>query len=251
MSGHSKWSTIKRKKAAEDAKRGKLFTKLAREIELAARLGGPDPEANFRLRLAVDKAKSYNMPKDNIDRAIRRGAGLEKGAVYEEIVYEGYGPNGVAMIVEVLTDNRNRTVADVRRIFTRGGGNLGENGCVAWMFDRKGYITIPVGDRDPDELFELAVEAGAEDVVIGDDVVEIYTAADELAAVRDALTAQGLEVETAELSMVPKSTIALEPDAAIKTLNLIDALEELDDVQKVYTNLEITEELAAAYEQQG
>jgi YebC/PmpR family DNA-binding regulatory protein len=249
MSGHSKWSTIKRKKAAEDAKRGKLFTKLGREIAVAAREGGPDPEVNIQLRLAVDKAKVANMPKDNIERAIRRGAGLEKDAEeYEEIVYEGYGPQGVAYLVHVLTDNRNRAVADIRRDFTRHGGSLGESGCVAWQFDTKGYITIEADKVDPDTVFEIAVEAGADDVVFGDDLIEVFTAPADLHAVRTALAEHKIPTNSAELSQIPKTTRSLNEKAVLSNMNLIDALEELDDVQQVYSNLEITDEAMTAYE---
>lgn len=248
MSGHSKWSTIKRKKGAADAKRGAVFTKLGKEIEVAAREGA-DPEFNFKLRMVIDKAKAANMPRDNIERAIRRGAGLEKGAAQlEEIMYEGYGPHGVAVLVQVLSDNRNRAVADVRRVFNRSGGSLGETGCVAWLFDQKGYITIPVDGQDPDELAMAAIDAGAEDVQISDDVVEVYTEPEDLARVRDTLKAAGLNVDSSELIMQPKSTVALDESEAIKTLNLIEALEELDDVQEVFSNLEITDELLASYE---
>lgn len=248
MSGHSKWSTIKRKKAATDAKRGQLFTKMGRELAIVAREGGPDPDTNFRLRLVIEKAKAANMPKDNIERAIRRGAGLEKGEALEEITYEGYGPNGVAMLVQVLTDNRNRSVADVRRIFNRHGGSLGEVGCVAWQFDTKGYITIEAEKVDPDAIFEIAVEAGAEDVDIGDDLIEILTESADLHVVRDALSVQSVPVNSAELSKIPKITTSLDEKGTLSNMNLIDALEELDDVQQVYSNLDISDEVMAAYE---
>jgi len=248
MSGHSKWSTIKRKKAATDAKRGKLFTKIGRELVIAAREGGSDPNANIKLRLVIDKAKAANMPKDNIERAIRRGAGLEKGEALEEITYEGYGPQGVALLVRVLTDNRNRSVADVRRVFNRQGGSLGETGCVAWQFDTKGYITIEAGTTDPDTLFEIAVEAGAEDVEIGDDLFEVFTEPADLHVVRDALSADNVPINSAELSMIPKVTLSLDEKGTLSNMNLIDALEELDDVQQVYSNLEISDEVMAAYE---
>jgi YebC/PmpR family DNA-binding regulatory protein len=248
MSGHSKWSTIKRKKAASDAKRGKLFTKLGRELAIAAREGGPDPESNVRLRLVVDKAKAANMPKDNIERAIRRGAGLEKGEALEEITYEGYGPQGVALLVQVLTDNRNRSVADIRRIFTRQGGSLGEAGCVAWQFDTKGYITVEAAEVDPDTLFEIAVEAGAEDVIIGEDLLEVYTESADLHIVRDALSTQNIPINSAELAMIPKATIPLDEKGTLSNMHLIDTLEELDDVQQVYSNLEISDEVMTTYE---
>ncbi|HIQ05134.1 MAG TPA: YebC/PmpR family DNA-binding transcriptional regulator [Anaerolineae bacterium] len=243
MSGHSKWSTIKRKKAAEDAKRGKIFTKLAREIQIAAR-EGPDPDTNLKLRLVVDKAKAANMPKENIERAIRRGAGLEKGEELEEIYYEGYGPHGVAMMVLAVTDNRNRTVSDVRRIFNRGGGSLGETGCVSWLFEPKGYITVDMdNDTDPDELFMIAADAGADDVVFDDHTAEIYTEVSRLKEVREALEEAGIRPENAEISMVPKSTVSLGRKETEQNMALIESLEELDDVQQVYSNLEIPEEL--------
>ena len=248
MSGHSKWSTIKRKKAATDAKRGKLFTKMGRELTIAARAGGADPDINFRLRLIIDKARAVNMPKDNIERAIRRGAGLEKGEALEEITYEGYGPQGVAMLVQVLTDNRNRSVADVRRLFSRHGGSLGESGCVAWQFDTKGYITIDAAQSDPDAVFEVAVDSGAEDVTIGDDLIEILTSQSDLHIVKEALSAGEIPIESAELSMIPKTTMTLDEKATLSNMNLIDALEELDDVQQVYSNLEISDEAMVAYE---
>lgn len=248
MSGHSKWSTIKRKKAATDARRGQLFTKMGRELAIVARGGGPDADTNFRLRLVIEKAKAVNMPKDNIERAIRRGAGLEKGEALEEITYEGYGPNGVAVLVQVLTDNRNRSVADVRRIFNRHGGSLGEVGCVAWQFDTKGYITIEAGKVDPDAIFEIAVEAGAEDVDIGDDLIEIFTESADLHVVRDALSVQSVPVNSADLSKIPKITTSLDEKGTLSNMNLIDALEELDDVQQVYSNLDISDEVMAAYE---
>ncbi len=251
MSGHSKWSTIKRKKAAEDAKRGQVFTKLGRELMIAAREGGADPDVNFKLRLIVDKARAANMPKDNIERAIRRGAGLEKSDALEEITYEGYGPKGVALLVQVVTDNRNRTVADVRRQFNRLGGSLGESGCVAWLFEPKGYIAVAVDDRDPEELFELAVEAGAEDVEIGDDLVEIYTAPNDFQWVREFLQRRGIAFESAEISMIPKSLTQLDAQETMKAMRLIEALEELDDVQQVYSNLNISDEVMVSYEVGG
>ncbi len=251
MSGHSKWSTIKRKKAVEDAKRGKIFTKIGREIEVAVREGGPDAEINFKLRLIIDKAKQANMPKDNIQRSIRRGAGLEKGDNLEQIIYEGYGPGGTAVMIRALTDNRNRAVADIRRIFSRHNGNLGENGCVAWMFESKGYITIPLNGHDPDELFELAVEAGADDVVIGEDMIEIYSGVQEFQGVQEALSEANIAMDLAELSMLPKTTISLAPEQGVKVLSLVDALDELEDVEKVFSNLEITDDLFELYAEQS
>jgi YebC/PmpR family DNA-binding regulatory protein len=248
LSGHSKWSTIKRKKGATDAKRGQLFTKIGKEIALASREGGPDVETNFKLRLVVDKAKSANMPKDNIERAIRRGAGLEKGAILEEITYEGYGPHGVALLMLTVTDNRNRAVADIRRWFNKLGGSLGEAGCVAWQFEPKGYVTLLPDDQDPDEIFDLAVEWGADDVVFGDDLVEIFTEPDDFPTVREALERRGIQLESAEITMVPQTTIELNEKQAFQNMNLISTLEDLDDVQQVYSNLDITDELMAKFE---
>jgi YebC/PmpR family DNA-binding regulatory protein len=253
MSGHSKWSTIKRKKGANDAARGKVFTKLAREIQVAAREGGADPEANMRLRLTVDKARGENMPKDNIERAIRRGAGLDKDAdVIEEISYEGYGPHGVAILVECLTDNRNRTISEVRRCFTRAGGSLGEPNSVAWQFTARGYIAFNLQDEngtrlplDPDEIFMAALEAGAEDVVVGEESLEIYTERTDLARVTQTLEQMGYTPDESELIMQPNVTLGLDSTEGLSVLNLVEALEELDDVTKVYHNLEITDEMIA------
>ena len=247
MSGHAKWSTIKRKKEASDAKRGQIFTKLAKEIAIAAR-EGPDPDVNFKLRLVIDKAKSANMPKDNIERAIRRGAGLEKGAELEEITYEGYGPHGVAMIIEVVTDNRNRAVADIRRGFTKMGGSLGETGCVAWQFESKGYLTLEPDGLDQDQIFDIAVEWGADDVVFGADLIEIFTSPDDFRTVREAFEGRGIALQSAEITLVPKTTIELDQKKAMQNMNLINALEDLDDVQQVYSNLDITDELMAVFE---
>ena len=248
MSGHSKWSTIKHKKAATDAKRGRLFTRLAREITIAAREGGGDIDINFGLRLAVDKAKSSNMPKDNIERAIKRGTGELKGEELSEVVYEGYAPNGVALLVQVLTDNKNRTVADVRRILTRQGGTLAEAGAVAWQFERKGYIAIAPDGTDEDTIFEIAVEAGAEDVVFGDDLIEVYAELENFQSVRQALEEAGIQFETAELAMIPKTTMQLQEKQTLQVMAVIDALEELDDTQQVYSNLEISDEVLTKYE---
>ncbi|MCS7287338.1 MAG: YebC/PmpR family DNA-binding transcriptional regulator [Anaerolineae bacterium] len=243
MSGHSKWANIKYRKAVQDAKRGQLFTKLGREIEIAAREGGPDPETNFKLRLAIERAKKANMPKENIERAIRRGAGLEKGYVLEEFILEGYGPQGVAMMVQVLTDNRNRVVAEVRRIFTRHGGSLGESGCVSWLFEPKGYITVSTNDMDPEEIAMVAIDAGADDVQVGDDLVEIFTKVEDFQWVKEALEKRGLKVETAQISMVPKNKVTLDEKSTFQNMHLIEALEELDDVTQVYTNLDLTVEM--------
>jgi YebC/PmpR family DNA-binding regulatory protein len=253
MSGHSKWSTIKRKKGANDAARGKIFTKLAREIQISAREGGPELESNMRLRIAVENARAENMPKDNIERAIRRGAGLDKDAeVIEEISYEGYGPHGVAMLVECLTDNRNRTISEVRRCFTRAGGSLGEPNSVAWQFTARGYIAINRQDEDstpialdPDEIFMAALDAGAEDVLISDEVIEIFTERSVLAQVTQALQGEGFNVNESELLMQPNVPVELDPELGLAVLNLVEALEDLDDVTKVYHNLEITEEMVA------
>jgi len=250
MSGHSKWSTIKRQKGVADARRGQLFTKLAREIEIAARAGGGDRSANFGLRLIMDKARRANMPKDNIERAILRGTGELKGEAIEEISYEGYGPQGTALIVEVVTDNRNRTVSDVRRIFTRHGGNLGETGCVAWLFERKGYISIVPQDGEPENLALMAIDAGADDVKVYQDLVEVFTKLDDLQRVREALATADISLNTAELSWIPKSMVQLDEKTTIQNMRLIDDLEELDDVQEVYSNLEIGDDVMAAYEEE-
>ncbi len=248
MSGHSKWSTIKRKKGAEDAKRGKMFTKLARDITLAARHGGGDPGANPALRLAVEKARRANMPKDNIERAIKRGTGELEGGDLEEITYEAYAPHGVAMLIKCTTDNRNRALSEVRKVFNKHGGNMAEQGAVSWMFDLKGYLTVPADGVDPDDVFLAAVDAGADDVEISDDVIEIYTAPDALHAVRDALEAAGFKVEEAELSQIPKNEIELDVKETLAIMNIIDLLEESDDVDKVYSNLSISDEALAQLE---
>lgn len=243
MSGHSKWSTIKRQKGAADAKRGQLFTKLAREISIAARQGLPDPDSNTRLRLAVDRAKKENMPKDNIERAIQRAAGAGGGEQYEEIFYEGYGPGGAAIMIQAQTDNRNRTVGEVRAVLTRAGGTLGENGSVGWMFDQMGVIEAPIGAMDPDALSLLAIDAGASDVETEDGVVVIFTEPVDLHRVREALIAAGHDVEAAQLTMRPKTLVAPEPDAAVKVIRLVEKLEDLDDVQEVFTNVDISDDV--------
>jgi len=247
MSGHSKWATIKRKKEVQDAKRGKVFTKLAGEITIAAREGGGDLESNFKLRLVVDKAKMANMPRDNIERAIQRGTGELKGEELAELRYEGYGPNGVAMLIEVLTDNRNRAVSDVRRVLSKYGGSLGAAGCVAWLFEPKGYVTIEVGDEDPEELALLAIEAGAEDIETDGQLLEVYTDPTGLQRVKEALEQQGFSPES-QLSMIPRSVTSLSAEKTIQTMRLIDALEELDDVRQVYSNLDISDEVMVEYE---
>ena len=248
MSGHSKWKTIQHKKAATDAKRGKMFTRLAREIAIAAREGGGDPNVNFNLRLAVDKAKASNMPKDNIERAIKRGTGELKGEELVEVVYEGYAPNGVALLVQVLTDNKNRTISDVRRVITRHGGTMAEAGAVAWQFERKGYIAIAPNGVDQDALFEIAVEAGAEDVVFSDDLVEVFAAVSSFQAVRQALADADIAFETVELSMMPKTPMQLGEKETLQVMGVIEDLEDLDDVQQVYSNLDISDEILAKYE---
>lgn len=240
MSGHSKWSTIKRKKGAEDAKRGKIFTRLAREITVAARHGSGDPDANPTLRTAVEKARAANMPKDNIERAIKKGTGELEGGELEEVIYEAYGPHGVPILISCLTDNRNRTLADIRRVFNRQGGSMAEAGAVSWMFEKKGYITIESDEVDPDEVFMLAVDAGADDVEISDGLVEIYTSPDMLHVVSSALTKQGLEVADAELAPIPKNEIELGRKETEQVMGIIDALDELDDVQQVYSGLHIS-----------
>lgn len=243
MSGHSKWSQIKRQKGAADAKRGQLFTKLGREIAVAARKGGPDPNANFRLRLAIQRARTENMPADNIDRAIKRATGGGEGATLEEVLYEGYGPGGVALLVETLTDNRNRTVSELRNAFTRGGGNMAEAGAVAWSFDQKGVINLSAGSNDPEELALQVIDSGAADVKIDEGILEVYTAPQELELVRRTLEEQGIPAESSELVMVPKTTVFLEEKEALQILRLVERIEELDDVQKVYFNADFDAEI--------
>ncbi len=243
MAGHSKWANIQHRKKAQDAKRGKIFTKLIREITVAARIGGPDPEANPRLRLAVDRALSANMPKDTIERAIKRGAGAQEGEAYEEVRYEGYGPGGVAVMVDCMTDNRNRTVAEVRHAFTKMGGNLGTSGSVAYLFKEQGVLGYPAG-VDEDALMEAALEAGAEDVVGAEDgSMEVITAPKEFIAVKEAMIAAGFDPEYAEVTMRPETTVELNADQAEKMLRLQDMLEDLDDVQRVYSNAEIPDKV--------
>jgi YebC/PmpR family DNA-binding regulatory protein len=242
MSGHSKWATIKRKKGAADAKRGKLFTKIIREISTAARLGGGDPAANPRLRLVMDKARAANMPKDNIERAIQKGTGGSEGSSFEAVVYEGYGPGGVAILLETLTDNRNRTVGEIRHVLGHHGGNLGASGCVSYLFEKRGLITLDREGVDVDAVLEAALEAGAEDVVEGKASLEIVTAPGELDAVRDALVGKGFSPTGAETTMQPLNTVKLEGVQAESMLRLVDALDDLDDVQNVYANFDIAEE---------
>jgi len=249
MSGHSKWATIKRAKGAADAKRGAVFTKLGHEIALAAREGGSDPDSNFRLRIVLDKARAANMPKDNIERAIKRGSGEgADGISLEEFTYEGYGPNGSAIMVQALTDNRNRTVAEVRHVFSRFGGNLGSDGCVAWMFERKGIINVNPGDEDPDEIMLVAIDAGADDVQVSEAGIEITTALQDFKVVLDAVQAMGWEVENSAVAWLPNSQVEMSENETIRNLKLLDALEELDDVQEVFSNLDIPDEVMEKYQ---
>ena len=248
MSGHSKWSSIKHKKGAADAKRGKLFSKLSRAIIVAAKEGGGDPANNLALQNAVEKAKSYSMPKDNIDRAIAKGSGADADAsAFETVIYEGYGPEGVAVIVEALTDNRNRTASDVRHAFTKHGGSLGATGAVAWQFERRGVVVVPADGVDEDELLLAAADAGAEDVERDGDVFQVTSAPEFLAAVREAVEAAGFTADSAELMMVPKATVAVEDESKAKqVMRLIDTLEDNDDVQDVYANFDIPERVLEA-----
>ena len=247
MSGHSKWSSIKHQKGVADARRGQLFTKLTREIITAVRQGGSSPEANFRLRLGIQKAKDNNMPLDNIERALKRGSGGAEGASLVEMVLEGYGPSGVAILVQALSDNRNRTLQEVRNIFTRHGGNLGESGCVAWLFESKGAITVETEDLDAEELALYAIDAGAEDIKVEDGYVEIYTRPEELEAVRGALEQKNLHMASSGLSMMSTTTVELEEKPALQTLKLLDKLEELDEVQHVSSNADFADAILAKY----
>ncbi|MEJ5261441.1 MAG: YebC/PmpR family DNA-binding transcriptional regulator [Ignavibacterium sp.] len=241
MSGHSKWATIKRKKAALDAKKGKIFTKLIKEITIAARQGGGDPAGNPRLRLAIDNAKSENMPAENIERAIKKATGELEGVTYHELTYEGYGPAGVAMLVEVATDNKNRTVAEVRHIFSKHGGSLGETGSVAWMFERKGVITVPKQDKSEDDILAIVLDAGADDLQTEEEFYEITTSVENFEAVRKALQENNLKVDNASLQWIAKNTIQVKGEDAEKVMKLIEALEDCDDVQNVYSNADIDE----------
>jgi YebC/PmpR family DNA-binding regulatory protein len=239
MSGHSKWATIKRKKGATDAKRGQLFTKLIKELTVAARMGGGDPAGNPRLRTAIGIAKANSMPGDNIQRAIKKGTGELEGVTYEELTYEGYGPAGVAILIESMTDNKNRTVAELRNLLSKKGGNLGENGCVGWMFHKKGLITFAKTDVSEEKLMEVALEAGAEDIKDAMDSWEVITTPHDFETIKETLTGKGLKVLSAEISMIPQNTIQLSLEDADKTLKLMEALEEHDDVQKVHSNFDI------------
>jgi YebC/PmpR family DNA-binding regulatory protein len=245
MSGHSKWSTIKRRKAAVDAKRGKIFTKLIREITVAAREGGSDPNANTRLRTAIDNARAQNMPADNIEKAIQRGTGELPGVQYERVTYEAYGPGGVAIFIECLTDNKKRVVAAVRHILSKHGGNLGSDGSVAWMFDPKGKILVDASEYDEERVLEAAIEAGADDVIPEEGFFRVMTPFTEFQAVQDGLHQAGIEIDEAEVTMIPKTYVSVEGEAAEKLLRLLDALEEEDDVQKVAANFDIPEEILA------
>jgi YebC/PmpR family DNA-binding regulatory protein len=250
MSGHSKWSTIKRKKAATDAARGKIFTKIIKEITIAARSGGGDPNGNPRLRLAIQNAKSNNMPQDNINRAIKKGTGELEGVHYEEIVYEGYGPGGVALLIESVTDNRNRTVSEIRHLMTRNGGNLAESGAVSWNFERKGIVLVPKAHFSEDDILNVILDAGADDLVEEEDFFEVLTSHDNLEKVRKALETSGLpglKIEKASLQFIAKTATRLEGKEAEQTLRLISALEDHDDVQNVYTNAEIDEKVMASF----
>jgi YebC/PmpR family DNA-binding regulatory protein len=243
MSGHSKWANIKHKKGAADARRGKVFTKLIKEIITAARLGGGDINANPRLRSAVMAAKAENMPKDNWERAIKKGTGELEGVNYEEATYEGYGPGGAAVFIESLSDNKNRAVSEIRHALTKHGGNMGENGCVAWMFDKKGYLVVEKSAADEEKLMETALEAGAEDVREDGDNFEVITAPEDFEAVKEAVDAAGIESIDAEVTMLPQNMTPLDGDTALKMIKLIDALEDCDDVQKVYTNADLPDDL--------
>jgi len=248
MSGHSKWSSIKHQKGVADARRGQLFTKLTREIMVAVRQGGSNPESNFRLRLAVQKARDNNMPLENIERAIKRGSGEIEGVTLAEMVLEGYGPGGAAILVQALTDNRNRTLQDIRNIFSRHNGSLGESGCVAWLFDLRGLITVPINDLDAEELELQAIDAGADDVKVENDYLEIYTKPEDMEKIRAAMEQQNLTIASSELIMTSKNMVELEEKPALQTLKLLDKLEELDEVQHVTTNADFPENILEKYQ---
>jgi len=251
MSGHSKWSSIKHQKGVADARRGQLFTKLTREIIVAVREGGSNPETNFRLRLSIQKARDNNMPLENIERAIKRGSGELEGATLSEMVLEGYGPSGAAILVQALSDNRNRTLQEVRNIFSRNNGNLGENGCVAWLFESKGLILVEANDLDPEELALQAIDAGAEDVKVDNNHIEIYTMPEDFEAVRAALDKENIPIVTSEVSMIPKTTLELEEKQAIQTLKLINRLEDLDEVQSVSSNVDFPQSVLEKFQEQS
>jgi len=248
MSGHSKWSSIKHQKGVTDARRGQLFTKLTREIMVVVRQGGSNPESNFRLRLTIQKARDNNMPLENIERAIKRGSGEIEGATLAEMVLEGYGPGGAAILVHALTDNRNRTLQDVRNIFSRHNGSLGESGCVAWLFDPRGLITVPINDLDAEELELQAIDAGAEDVKVENNYVEVYTKPEDMEKIRAAMEQQNLTIASSELIMTSKNMVELEEKPALQTLKLLDKLEELDEVQHVTTNADFPENILEKYQ---
>ncbi len=249
MSGHSKWATIKHQKGVADQRRGQLFTKLTREIIVSVRQGGgSNPEMNFRLRLAIQKARDANMPVDNIERAVKRGAGETEGATLTELTLEGYGPGGAAILVHALTDNRNRTVQEVRNLFSRSGGNMGESGCVAWLFESKGLINVDAGDQDPEELLLQIIDAGAEDVKIEGNTIEVYTRPEEFMKAREALQKAGFTIESSEVAMFPITTLDLEEKQALQNLKLLNKLEELDDIQSVSSNINFTDEILEQYE---
>jgi YebC/PmpR family DNA-binding regulatory protein len=247
MSGHSKWASIKHKKAAQDAKRGKIFTKIIRELAVAARMAGGDPDANPRLRKAISDAKGVNMPADNIKRAIMKGTGELEGVTYDEISYEGYGPGGVAIFLEVLTDNRNRTVSDLRHVFSKNGGNIGESGCVAWMFNRKGYLVVEKSKASEDDLLDIILEAGAEDLREDGSNYEIFTPPDKYEAVVEALENSNIEIAASNLGQIPQNYVKLEGKQAQQLLRLMEELEDHDDVQNVWANFDIDEEEIAKY----
>ncbi|MDH5681609.1 MAG: YebC/PmpR family DNA-binding transcriptional regulator [Spirochaetota bacterium] len=241
MSGHSKWHSIKHKKAAADAKRGKVFTKIIREITVAAKIGGGDINANPRLRLIVQKAKEANMPADNIDRAIKKGTGELEGVSYEELLYEGYGPEGVAFIMDILTDNKNRTVAEIRKILSKHGGNLGESGSVGWMFEKKGVIMLSADKHSEDEIMEIAIDAGASDIATEDDMIVVYTSPEDFEAVKSVLLEKGKEIDSSEVSRIPNNTVPVSADKSEKAVQLMELLEDHDDVQTLATNMELEE----------
>jgi len=247
MSGHSKWSSIKHQKGVTDARRGQLFTKLTREIIVVVRQGGSNPEANFRLRLAIQKARDASMPLENIERAIKRGSGTLEGAALVEMVLEGYGPGGIAILIQALSDNRNRTLQDIRNIFSRHGSSLGESGCVAWLFEPRGLITVPINNLDAEELELQAIDAGAEDVTVEKGYLEIYTKPEDMERVRAAMEQNNLSIASSEMIMISKNTVALEEKAALTTLKLLDKLEELDEVQHVTTNADFPENILEKY----
>lgn len=248
MAGHSKWSNIKRRKGAVDAKRGKIFTKLAKEIIVAAKIGGGDPSGNPRLRSAIAAARAENMPKDNIEKAIKKGTGELESVNYEECTYEGYGPGGVAILIEVMTDNKNRTLPEIRSTMNKNSGNMGESGSVAWMFDRKGLVTVNCSDTTEDQLMEAALEAGAEDIVTEEDIFEVYTEQSAFEDVRKAIEDAGIPIVSAEITMKPQNTIKLEGKEAEQMIRLMDKLEDLDDVQNVHANFDISDEVMEAME---